>query len=165
MDALAVGDRVLVAPGVYSTVYLFTHRVRGGGGGAQAFLRLRTLAGPAVSLTPGHYLPVAGRGLVAAAAVRVGDGLLLGSGEVSAVVAVERRGGDGLYNPQTLHGDILVDGVVSSTYTTAMEPRVAHAALVALRIVYRIIGVALEGVDSGSPFRVPTIVGGASAVL
>jgi Hint module len=163
MDALAIGDRILVAPGVYSPVYLFTHKLSGGA--PHAFLRLRTAAGPAVSVTPGHYLPVSGRGLVAAWSVRVGDELTLASGEVSPVVAVEAAKRQGLYNPQTVQGDIVVDGVVSSTYTTAVEPATAHAALYALRVVYNVFQLAVGGLDAGSPVEVPAILEGQRAVL
>lgn len=44
------------------------------------------------------------------------------------------------FNPQTLDGDILVDGIVTSTYTTAVAPRVARAVLSPLRLLYTLDG-------------------------
>lgn len=161
MDALAVGDRVLAAPGAYSPVFLFTHRAARA---PAAFLRISTDAGAAVAVTPGHYVPVRGRGLVAARAVAVGDYVGLGDGREAAVLRVEAVRGEGLYNPQTLHGEIVVDGVVCSAYTQAVEPAVAHAALGGLRAVWAAFGVAVGGLEDGSPVGVPAVLGG-EAVL
>ena len=35
---------------------------------------------------------------------------------------VTRVVAEGLYNPQTMHGDIVVDGVLASVYTAAVAP-------------------------------------------
>ena len=42
----------------------------------------------------------------------------------------------GLYNPHTLNGDIMVNGVKTSTYTAAIAPALAHAALWPVRMLY-----------------------------
>ena len=42
----------------------------------------------------------------------------------------------GLYNPHTLHGDVVVDGVLTSTYTGVVHPALAHALLAPLRQLY-----------------------------
>ena len=58
----------------------------------------------------------------------------------------------GLFNPHTMHGDIVVDGIVTSVYTTAVAPALvcrqgqqrqhghrlkqAHAALWPVRMLY-----------------------------
>jgi hypothetical protein len=159
LDALAVGDRVQVGPGAHSPVFMFTHREAGG---VRDFVQLRTASGHAVAATEGHYLPVAGRGLVSAGAVAVGDVLALGSGDVSAVVAVEAVRSTGLFNPQTLHGEIVVDGVVASTYTTAVEPSAAHAVLGPVRALYNVLGVVMHGLDRGSPVALPACLKGAA---
>jgi hypothetical protein len=62
---------------------------------------------------------------------------------------VELVRGVGLYNPQTLHGDIVVDGVRASTYTEAVDPVFAHAVLAPVRAVYRWFGVEVGGMDGG----------------
>jgi len=65
--------------------------------------------------------------------VRLGDRLPLAAGNASAVVGIGRVALGGLYNPHTLDGDLTVDGVVVSTWTAAVPPAVASAALAPLR--------------------------------
>ncbi|KAK1862562.1 hypothetical protein I4F81_005130 [Pyropia yezoensis] len=145
MDALRVGDAVRVAPGgggaAFSPVYLFTHADGGARGGPPA-VRLTTASGAAVTASAGHYVYAGGR-LVAAAAVAVGDTLQVvppGGGAttwvVSPVTAIAAVPVAGLYNPQTLAGEVVVDGVRASTYTTAVAPRVATALLAPLRAAW-----------------------------
>lgn len=90
--------------------------------------------------------------LVSAASVRIGDVLQLANGSDSPVVVVEDVSADGLYNPQTVDGNIIVDGIVASTYTTAVHPCVAHAALLApIRFLYersRLFVVVLDALAS-----------------
>jgi hypothetical protein len=147
MDALAVGDRVAVGGGAFSPVFLFTHRA---GGGAHEFVRVTTASGAVLRATPGHYVHVAGRGLVAAGAVRVGDRLRLGGGALTPVVSLARVRAAGLFNPQTLSGEIVVDGIVASTYTTAVAPAVAHAVLAPLRAAFRAFRASTAAFDAGS---------------
>jgi len=145
MDALAVGDTVAVGGGRFSDVFAFTHA---DAGAVTPFVRL-TVAPPAADacaahpstlrLTAGHYLSVNGR-LAAASTVVVGDLLLRADGSSAAVVAVGGVVAGGLYNPQTVDGSILVDGVVTSTYTTAVAPHVAAAALAPMRALYAVGG-------------------------
>ena len=52
------------------------------------------------------------------------------------VVAVATESSTGLYNPHTLNGDIMVNGVKTSTYTSAVAPALAHAALWPVRMLY-----------------------------
>jgi hypothetical protein len=42
---------------------------------------------------------------------------------------------EGLYNPHTMHGDIVVDGVHTSTYTDSVAPALAHALLWPVRML------------------------------
>lgn len=110
------------------------------------FVRLKTAAGAVLTASPAHYVYVVGAGpagsatvdgrgwrLVRAAEVRRGDVLPLAAGAVSAVVGRSLVELPGLYNPHTLDGDIVVDGVVVSTWTAAVPPAVASAALAPLR--------------------------------
>lgn len=147
MDALSVGDRVSVGRGAFSPVFMFTHAAAG----ARAdFVRLHTAAGARVDLTPGHYLYVGGA-LVPAREVRVGDAVEGGDGGEDVVVAVERVKGVGLFNPQTLQGDVVVGGVRASTYTTAVAPGVAHGLLWPLRVVYEAVGGYTRWLEAGAP--------------
>jgi len=62
----------------------------------------------------------------------------IGSGwvVVARTTVTAATGGRGLYNPHTLDGSLVVDGIVTSTYTTAMAPAVADVALAAGRAAY-----------------------------
>jgi len=150
MDALAVGDAVAVGGGRFSDVFAFSHA---DADAASTFVEL-TVGAPAADacaaherplrLTPGHYLSVNGR-MAAASTVAVGDVLLRADGSAAVVARVATRRGAGLFNPHTVDGSILVDGIVTSTYTTAVEPRVAAAALTPLRALYAVGGGRLGG--------------------
>lgn len=152
MDQLRVGDQVLVAGGRFSPVFMFTHRTaaRAAGGG---YTQLRTAGGLSLTATDGHYVQTAGRGLVAAGAVRVGDALVRGGADAAAdaVVAAGPARARGLYNPHTLDGTLVVDGVVASAYTTALAPGAAHVALAPLRVAYRAAGLWTSVMESGLP--------------
>lgn len=161
MALLVVGDRVRVSATLFSPVFLFTHKLADG---AHSFVRLSTASGSSLRMTPGHYVYANGR-LTAAAAVRVGDrlerhGLRRGC---DVVTAKDRVVGTGLYNPQTLHGDIVVDGVRASTYTTAVEPAIASALLSPLRALFHATGRSTVLLDGGSARLAALLPGGAEA--
>lgn len=145
IDTLAIGDMVKVGVSEYSRVFMFTHKMADS---QIEFLTLKTTTGSSITLTKGHYLYVNGA-LAAASTVSVGDSLTLGTGESSAVVAVGAATGAGLYNPQTVNGNVVVNGVLSSTYTTAVEPVFAHAVLAPLRMLSGAFGFTLTGLESG----------------
>lgn len=156
MDALKEGDRVRVSsgfgPGAYNDIYMFTHQ---DSKAVSRFLRIETAtrsSNPLV-VSSDHYIRVYRRGLVTASAIRVGDLLLLAlpgindvgiaslpqqnalvSDIVTSVSVVEEKG---LFNPQTLHGDIVVNGYICSTYTAAVRPQVAEHLLAPFRALYR----------------------------
>lgn len=156
MNELRVGDRVRVSSGdgadAFDDVFMFTHR---DSKPESRFIRIETAFrqdSPLV-VSPGHYIHVHGRGLVMASAIRPNDRLhvvpvtstkdISGShGNIDIVTDVVTSVSvvldTGLYNPQTLHGDIVVNGVVCSTYTTAIRPSVATRLLIPFRALYRI---------------------------
>lgn len=137
MDALAIGDHVHVGGGRISPVFLFSHASPDT---VSSFVSLTTAAGPVLTLTPGHLLPVNGR-MAPARAVVVGDSLQLGSATTfSAVVNVRAVMAQGLWNPHTLAGDIVVDGVQASTWTSAVGVVAGRSLLAPLAILYRLIG-------------------------
>lgn len=145
MDALRLGDAVAVGGGKTSEVFAFTHRdaaVRA------VFVRATTAAGGVLVASEGHYVYANGA-LVAMKEVRVGDLLVREGGEKERVVAVAREVAEGLYNPQTLHGDVVVGGFVVSTYTTAVEPALAHGLLAPLRGLYAWMGYGVLVEDFG----------------
>lgn len=130
---------------------MFTHRVRDT---LHEFVRLTTASGSALTVSPGHYVYV-GAVLKAARHVRIGDPLPLGDGGFSAVESVETVVARGLYNPQTGAGDIVVDGIKASVYTEAVQPAIAHAALLPLRALFSVFGVSTQCADHGFPRFVP----------
>lgn len=105
-----------------------------------------------LALSPKHYVIVApDQQLVQARRVRLGQLVHLADGTTSPVVAktVERR--TGLFNPHTLDGTIVVDGVLASCYTGSVEPATAHALLWPLRIL-RILGMSIETLPAISDY-------------
>jgi len=133
MDALAVGDKVLASsPSEFSDVFMFSHKLSAV---RAEFVRLATAGGRTVMLTGNHYLYVNGK-LAVASVVKTGDELTVASGDRDKVVSVSTVWADGLYNPHTMHGDIVVDGIQTSTYTSDIDPTLAHAALWPVRMLH-----------------------------
>lgn len=148
MDKIKLGDRVLVAPDEYSEVYLFTHQLPEA---TAEVVKLTTLNGEQLRLTPNHYIYIDGK-LAAAHTVKPGDAVTLGNGTQVPVATVGREMANGLFNPHTLHGDVVVDGITTSTYTQGIAPGLAHAALWPVRALYQAgINVADDKFASGSP--------------
>ncbi|GBF88795.1 hypothetical protein Rsub_01696 [Raphidocelis subcapitata] len=139
MEELRVGDRVLALASdgtlKYEDVYFFGHR---DAASDAAFVRLGLDGGAALELTPDHFVPVLRAGAAAPASggvaeamrgarmtyardVKPGDTLLVTAGPgalraaaVRSASAVARRG---LFNPYTLGGTIVVDGVLASAHS------------------------------------------------
>lgn len=131
MDALRSGHNVLIGkqPEHRSPVFMWTHR---DAHARSVFLRAETHLG-ALTVTPGHYV-YANDGLVPASDLKRGDFLRTADGQPAAVLSVDYVMDVGLYNPQTVHGDIVVDGFQLSTYTEFAKPPIAHALLAPLRL-------------------------------
>lgn len=85
-----------------------------------------------------------------AGTARVGDTLELADGSLSRVNGVSVVLDTGLYNPQTAHGDILVNGIRASTFTTAIQPGLAQAALAPLRMLFEKVGVSTSVFNCGA---------------
>ena len=136
MEDLEVGDVVLVRKNEFSKVFLFTHRDAIHYG---EFIKLTTNVGTHLTLTAGHYIYRNGN-LAAARSVEVGDSLLAASSDGTrtklVVEIVENIEGRGLYNPQTQHGDIVVNGIVASTFSDAVNPTVAKILLSPIRRLF-----------------------------
>lgn len=145
MDAVAMGDTLRTSPTTTGRVYFWSHA---DAAGVHPFVTLTTAAGAAITLSPGHYLPVIRRNgasgspaLVAAASVVVGDALTLADGTRSAVTATARVSRRGLYAPHlTGAAGVIVDGVWASEMTTAVAPAVARPALSVVRAVAAVAG-------------------------
>jgi hypothetical protein len=139
MADLKVGDVVRVGAGAadFSKVYMFTHR---DADVKAKFVKIATASGSEVRMTSGHYLYVNGQ-LQTARTVKVGDVVSAGN-----VTAVSSEWAEGFYNPHTMAGDIVVNGVKTSTYTDAVAPSLAHALLWPARMLYG-AGVQVAGDD------------------
>lgn len=136
MRELEINDRVKIAKDQYSSVFAFTHRSRTG---FYEFLQLETEQGHKLQLTPGHHIYINGRNLPAKEA-RIGDVLINSEGESVVVSSIKVMENVGLYNPQTLQGNIIVDGILASTYTESIDSCAAHSLLAPVRSVYRATG-------------------------
>ncbi len=147
MDEVVVGDRVAVGSGKFSEVFMFTHKLSDV---KQDFVSIKTASGETVRLTEGHYLPVNGK-YVPAREAKVGDFVTVASGATT-IAEISTVSGTGLFNPQTAHGDIVVDGVLASTYTTAVERKMAHAMLAPFRMLAQQLGLTTAMLNSGNDF-------------
>lgn len=135
MDNVDVGDFVHVGLGEFSEVFMFTHRSEKHAG---EFVTLQTKAGK-LSVTRGHFVH-SSQGVIAVETLEVGDAVVLADGAFVRVNEISTEIRRGLYNPQTLHGDVVVNGFLATTYTVAMKPRAAQSLLVPLRALYRVCG-------------------------
>lgn len=135
MSKLNTRERIAVGNGLHSDVFLFTHRIDDQS--AEYVALTHAASSRPTRLSPDHYIYCNGK-LQTAGSVRVGDRLRGADGEDNVLVTdVRREAGRGVYAPTTLHGDLIVDGVVASSYTSAVHPKVAHKLLAPLRFLYQ----------------------------
>jgi hypothetical protein len=135
MSELKIGETIQTSlTAEFSEVYLFTHALAT----AEAtFIRLTLESGLQLELTPCHYLYVNGS-ILPAEEVQRGDTLETVNSPTDQVVNIAWVAAQGLFNPHTLTGDIVVNGVRTSTYTKAMPVKLAHAILEPVRFLYSI---------------------------
>lgn len=162
MDALNVGDKVLCANGKFSEVFMFTHRCKSYAGAN--YVRIGAANGQVMTATVGHFVYMAGGSAKEPVAVPIEDvvvGAFVFYGDsLVRVVSVRRNVFErGLYNPHTLTGDIVVDGFLASTYTTAVEPTLAHALLAPFRGAFSALGLFTSVFESGAPRSVAPFLG------
>jgi Hint module len=146
MAELKIGDQVRVGAFEYSTVFMFTHRLHNV---TSLFIDIRTASGHKLLISPGHHVFV-NQDISPARLIKVGDTVRLADGE-TVVTQIKLIETIGLYNPQTLHGNIVVDGLLATTYTETISPAVAHAVLAPLRLVYSFFGFSSTLFESGVP--------------
>lgn len=148
MNQLSIGDKVLVGKGQFSPVFGFSHKddtIK------TSFVRMETAQGATLTATPGHIV-YANNKAVPAREITIGDHFVLADGTITSVVKISKETRYGLFNPQTIQGDIVVDGVLASTYTTTVEQQTAHAILAPLRAFSRVCGldVVAAAVEGGA---------------
>eukprot|EP00183_Erythrolobus_madagascarensis_P007320 CAMPEP_0185845966 /NCGR_PEP_ID=MMETSP1354-20130828/1783_1 /TAXON_ID=708628 /ORGANISM="Erythrolobus madagascarensis, Strain CCMP3276" /LENGTH=733 /DNA_ID=CAMNT_0028546047 /DNA_START=44 /DNA_END=2245 /DNA_ORIENTATION=- len=146
MDELSTGQKVRVGEDEYSEVFFWGHKDPTAR--ARSFVRIELESGRVLIVSPRH-LVYANRKLVPSDAVGINDLMLdVEAGDVRVVSVSRDFISCGLYNPHTMHGDVVVNGVVSSSYTAVTYPRLAHALLGVERIAYRlgssVLGSSLE---------------------
>lgn len=145
---LKVGDYVRDGEGEYSRVLLFAHA---NPDVMSSFVLLKFNSG-ALPISAKHYLPVNGT-LLTAESVKVGDTISLlrmnppFSSEWATVTGIGRVAMKGLYNPQTSSGSLAVlwkgQPVITSTYTSSLDPTLAHIMMWPLRWVNNVLGIVL----------------------
>lgn len=138
MTKLEAGDSILVTPtGQASKVFAFTHRERSG---VHPFIEISFQNGMSLTLSDNHYTYTDER-LISAAEVQLGQKMISGKGESLTVRAIRRVWKTGKYAPHSMHGDLVVNGVVVSAYTTEIHPLLAHALLTPVRLFSYVTGV------------------------
>lgn len=145
MVELRTGHRVRVDDGTFSDVFMFTHYRQDI---VTEMVRLSvegtTDSGVEVVLSASHYVRSGHSfGLVAADALSAGDIVWTFDRRWRrrrpvVVKTVTRVVKQGLYNPHTLHGDIIVNGLVTSSFTTAVTPPLARVLLAIPKALYRV---------------------------
>jgi hypothetical protein len=162
MRDVRLGDRLQVAMADgslgYEEVYLNTHK---DGTSSASYAVLKLASGRALTLSPRHFIPVAqdagavweDRVTRDADEVRPGDFLWSradnGGTVLDQVVESETEVAVGAYNPLTMNGTIVVDGVVASAHSdwfldgvvsADTEAKVYQAILAPVRLAYGVIG-------------------------
>lgn len=135
MEDLAIAEKIAIGGGKHSDVFFFGHRKSDH---VSEFVSIsHTGSDKPLRISPSHYLYVDGK-LGTARTVQTGQKLRDENGADSLVVVkVGREELRGLYAPASLDGDLLVDGVVVSSYTDVLHPGMAHRLLQPLRLLYR----------------------------
>eukprot|EP00039_Didymoeca_costata_P019310 m.337018 g.337018 ORF g.337018 m.337018 type:complete len:287 (-) comp18024_c0_seq1:48-908(-) len=135
MHAVSSGMNVRVSSGSFSKVFLFSHSDNNT---VAEYVSLTLESKKRLQISPGHYLYV-NNVLTPARKVQVGDVLSTVDGD-SAITSITRDMAKGLFNPHTVQGDIVVNGIVASTYTESFPPKLAHALLSPVAVLYEAYG-------------------------
>lgn len=135
MEDLAFAEKIATGADQHSDVYFFGHR---NANEVSEYVSIKhTGSETPLRLSPGHYLYVDGN-LRTARTVKTGHRLRGANGkDLLVVISVNREQHRGMYAPTSLHGDLVVDGVMVSSYTDVMHPRLSHKLLSPLRLLYR----------------------------
>jgi len=114
MANVEVGDVVLTMNG-FEKIYTIDHRNENE---ATDFLQIVTDSDNAIELTSKHLIYLHDKhDPVEAGTVKVGDKLLTGTSDAAEVSKVSVVTRNGLFNPITSSGTLVVDGLATSTYT------------------------------------------------
>lgn len=134
ISRLRVGDIVLTKQG-WSRVFMFSHAE------AHAYSNhfLHINAPPRIlTLTSEHYV-LTNHGEIIASQIQIGDYVYDLRGNPLQVTSLQKNiHAQGLYNPHTIEGTIIIDGIIASTYTNAVSLRSAKALLAPLRAIFSV---------------------------
>jgi hypothetical protein len=150
MDQLAIGDRVLVVSNgktFYDDIYMFGHK---DADTIAEFVEIKT-SFKTLHQSSDHYIIVK-RGIVPARQVEFGDAVETEDGWQD-IVSTRIIKAQGLYNPYTLSGKIVVNGVATSAHSSsALDsfftfigveiPNGYQTIFAPIRLAYRVLGVA-----------------------
>jgi hypothetical protein len=133
MWELQVGDIIQVGRNEYSPIYMFSHQSPKE---FSNFVRISTSSNDSIVLTPNHLLFV-NDVLTEASQAKLQDKVALADGTRAIIVKIDYESGYfGLYNPHTLNGNIVVEGVVASAYTSSYPLSLAKSLLWPVRVAY-----------------------------
>lgn len=119
MQHIRVGDRVLTSNGLYSDVYVLSHQDPHVSLG---YINIRLDSNNTIEASPGHFIPAspdckASTQHLRASVIQEGMCLLVPQEGLVRVAEVSRVIKRGMFNPFTLAGDIVVNGVVASSHS------------------------------------------------
>jgi len=156
MGVLQIGDRVRVGKNEFSQVYLFGHK--DADALSSRFVALTFENGQVLEISDIHLLYLNGK-LQAAKHAKVGDVVILADAASSLIVKAEKMVAQGLYNPHTMQGDIVVSDVLCSSYTTLVHPTLAHMLLGPVRMMYKMTSWNVLGslLELGFSWRLPVV--------
>ena len=118
------------------------------------FVRISLNNGNTLELSHAHYLYVNDESnIVPAHLVRAGDFLMGNLGERILVMSKRDITKQGLFNPHTVSGDIIVNGIKTTTYTEAVQFSAAHSLLAPIRALFISIGKSTSCLDNISDYR------------
>ena len=140
MHTLKVGQHVLDNGHKSSSVFMFSHRDPHV---VASFVRVKYWNAHdnvtnTLTASHGHYVWT-NLGLRTMIELEVGDSLLDAHGTLLGITAIAQVTSKGLYNPHTLSGTLVVDGILVSSYTRAIQPQTAHSTLSFVRALYRLM--------------------------
>jgi len=152
MDQLQLGDYIRVSATEFAPVFGFSHRDPRG---LYEFRRigakdLRTQAIFYLQVSESHYLVTRKQSLILAGDVEPGSVLytVTSTGLHEAeVVSVDHVRSQGLFNPHTADGRLVVNGILASCYTRAVPPCLAHSLLLPVRSLFASFGQGFGGLE------------------
>lgn len=134
MDQVELGDRVLVGntkegPGLYEPIYSFGHYDRER---HHSYLQISTAHSSAASkdhknkratleITPDHMIVTNGKGIIPASLIEIGDELLDAKGDRMVAQKISSVSRQGSYAPFTSSGQLIVDGILVSSYVAFQD--------------------------------------------